>query len=79
VQLAAVNQNGYIIDYIKNPSIGVQLAAVNQNGFAISKIPHPTPLIQSAACRQNYYSINYINPRSCIDPSLLEKYGEYLR
>ena len=35
VQLAAVNECGYAIKFIKNPSETIQLAAVNQNGFAI--------------------------------------------
>jgi hypothetical protein len=45
VQLAAVNQYGLSIQYIKNPSEKVQLAAVNQNGSAIYYIENRYPSV----------------------------------
>jgi hypothetical protein len=45
VQLAAVNQNGLSIQYIKNPSEKVQLAAVNEYGSAIHCIENPYPSV----------------------------------
>ena len=40
-QLAAVQNNGNAIQYIKNPSIEVQMAAVQENGWAITYIENP--------------------------------------
>ena len=60
VQLAAVNQNGYVIRFIKNPDKDVQLAAVNQNGAAIKYIKNPDKDVQLAAVTQNGYAIAYI-------------------
>jgi hypothetical protein len=66
LQLIAVKQNGYAIEYIKNPSEAVQLAAVKQNGHAIQYIK-PTDddswlRVQLAAVQQNGYAIQYIKP-----------------
>jgi hypothetical protein len=41
VQLAAVQQNGFAIQYVKNPSEQVQLAAVRQNPRTIRYIKNP--------------------------------------
>jgi hypothetical protein len=41
VQLAAVQQDGWAIEHIKNPSERVQMAAVQQNGDAIYYIKNP--------------------------------------
>jgi len=48
-QLAAVNQNGHAIQYIKNPSEAMQLAAINQNGNVIRFIKKPTISVQMMA------------------------------
>jgi hypothetical protein len=45
VQLAAVNQNGWAIQYIKNPSEKVQITAVNENSSAIHYIKNPYPSV----------------------------------
>ena len=62
-QLAAVEQNGWVIQYIKTPSEQVQLAAVKRAGLAIRYIDNPSEEVQFAAVRQNKYAIEYIkNP-----------------
>ena len=60
-QLAAVQQDGYTIHYIKNPSPAVQLAAVQQRGRAIYYIKNPSPAVQLAAVQQRGHAIYYIN------------------
>ena len=77
-QVAAVNQNGYAIHYIKNPSEKVQLAAVNQNGNAIYNIIkkgiNPSEDIQLAAVNQNVYAIEDIpNPSEKVKQLAREK------
>jgi hypothetical protein len=64
VQLAAVQNYGSAIIYIKNPSEEVQIAAVQQNGFAIQYIKNPSEAVQLAAVRQYGAAIGYID-----DPS----------
>jgi hypothetical protein len=48
VQLATVKQNGYEIQYIKNPSEAVQMAAVKQHGYVIRYIKNPSEAVQLA-------------------------------
>ena len=63
VQIAAVKQNGWAIDFIKNPSPEVQMAAVKQNGEAIRCIENPSPEVQMAAVNQDGEAIIHIkNP-----------------
>ena len=38
MQIEAVKQDGYAIQYIKNPSLEVQIEAVKQDGYAIQYI-----------------------------------------
>jgi len=53
-QLAAVNQDGYEIQYIDNPSEAVQLAAVQNCGNILKFIDNPSEAVQLAAV--NIYS-----------------------
>jgi hypothetical protein len=63
VQLAAVNQDGYSIKFIKNPSDQVQLAAVKQDGYSIKYIKNPSYEVQLAAVNQDGCAIKFIkNP-----------------
>lgn len=41
-QLAAVKENGFVIQYIDNPSEKIKLAAVTENGNAICYINNPS-------------------------------------
>ena len=62
-QIAAVQQDGDAIQYIKNPSEKIQMAAVQQNGYAIQSIKNPSEEVQMVAVQQNGYAIQYIkNP-----------------
>ena len=62
-QLAAVEQNGWAIEYIHNPSEEVQLAAVEHAGQAIRYIKNPSEKVQLAAVKQDSTAIRYIkNP-----------------
>jgi hypothetical protein len=60
-QLAAVQQNGYSIQYIHNPDRDVQLAAVQQNGNSIRFIRDPGRDVQLAAVQKNGDNICYIH------------------
>jgi len=67
VQLEAVKQNGYTLQYIVEkgiiPSEAVQLAAVKESGYAIEFINDPSESVQLEAVKQNSDSIRYIkNP-----------------
>jgi hypothetical protein len=76
LQLAAVEQNGYAIYYIKNPSEAVQLAAVKQNGGAIYNIKNPSEAVQLAAVKQNGRAIEYIkNPSEAVQLAAVEQDG----
>ena len=63
MQLAAVTENSYAIQYIKNPSEAVQLAAVTQSGHVIQWIKNPSEAVQLAAVTENGNAIQCIeNP-----------------
>jgi hypothetical protein len=64
LQLAAVNESGYAIQYIENPSEAMKLAAVNQEGCAIKCIKNPSEAVQLAAVNKNCYAIKYIENRT---------------
>ena len=69
--IAAVQQNGYAVQYIENPSEAVQLAAVQQNGHAVQYIENPSEAVQLAAVQQNGHAVKYIKT-STIVKRLLE-------
>lgn len=60
VKKAAVEQNGYALQYADRPSHAVEKAAVEQAGRAIQYVNEPTPEIQMAAVLQDYEAIEYI-------------------
>jgi hypothetical protein len=64
----AVKQDGYVIQYIKDPSETVQLEAVKQNGLAIRFIIEkgivPSETVQLEAVKQNGLAIQYIESPS---------------
>jgi len=80
VQLAAVKQNGYAIEYIiKNgiePSEAVQLAAVQRNGNVIEYISNPSEAVQLAAVQQDGTAIYYIkNPSEAVQLAAVQQNG----
>ncbi|HRN71455.1 MAG TPA: DUF4116 domain-containing protein [Candidatus Woesebacteria bacterium] len=63
VQLEAVKENGWAIQYIKNPSEKLQLEAVKQNGYVIRYIKNPSEKLQLEAVKQDGLAIKFIkNP-----------------
>jgi len=80
VQMAAVQQDGLAIKYIKNPSHEVQMAAVQQNGRAIKWIKNPNPELQfkleMAAVQQDGWSIKWIkNPNPELQMAAVQQNG----
>jgi len=69
-QLAAVNKDGIVIFYIKNPSEEIQLAAVNNYGLAIRYIIEqgiiPSEEVQLAAVNENGFNIREIMEKGII-------------
>ena len=62
--VSAVEQDGYIIQSIKNPSEKLQRLAVTQKGYAIQFIKNPSEKIQELAVSRNGYAIRYIKKPS---------------
>ena len=76
VQLAAVRQTGYAIEYIENPSEAVQLAAVQKNGWALRDIENPSEAVQLAAVQQTGYAIQHIeNPSEAVQLAAVQQNG----
>ncbi len=57
--LEFVEQNGYNIQLVVNPSIEVQLAAVKQNGYSIRYIKNPSLEVQLAAVEQDTRALKF--------------------
>ena len=55
--LAAVEEDGMLIEMIEFPSRAVKLAAVKNNGYAIRHIKNPSEEIEVAAVKQNHYAV----------------------
>ena len=55
-----VQRNGFVIQYIKEPSEEVQRLAVQQNGFVIKYIKEPSEEVRRLAVQQNGHAIKYI-------------------
>jgi len=79
-ELAAVIQNGLLIEFIENPSEKVQLAAVNQDGSAIRFIENPSEKVQLAAVRKDPYVIEFIkNPSEEVQLEAVSQDGFLIR
>ena len=68
-QLAAVSQDGYIIEYIKNPCEQVQIAAVRRHGLSIQFIPNPSERVQLEAVEENMFAFKQILDKGIV-PSI---------
>jgi hypothetical protein len=53
VQLEAVKQDGFYIQYIRSPSEKIQLAAVKRNPFSIQFIENPSEEMQLEAVKKD--------------------------
>jgi hypothetical protein len=80
LQMAAVQQNGRAIRYIKNPSPKVQMAAVQQYGESIRHIKNPSPEVQMAAVQRDGEAIRYIkNPSPEMQMAAVQRDGGAIR
>ena len=76
VQLAAVQQDGYVIKHIMNPSEALQLAAVQQDGWAIQSIENPSEAVKLAAVQEDGYAIRHIkNPSEAVQLAAVQRHG----
>ena len=58
--LAAVKQNGYALQYIKDQTEEMCLAAVKEDGYALKFVKEQTEEMCLAAVKQNGYALCYI-------------------
>jgi len=80
IQLAAVQQDGLAIQYLKNPSEAIQLQAVQQNGWSIRYLKNPSEAVQLAAVQQNRSVIQYIkNPSEAIQLAAVQQNGRAIQ
>ena len=68
-QLAAVQQAGWKIQYIRNLSLEVQLEAVKQSGYNIQYITNPAEQVQLVAVQHNGLAIDDILAKGIV-PSI---------
>nr|QBK87176.1 MAG: protein of unknown function DUF4116 [Marseillevirus LCMAC201] len=62
--LAAVQQNSWTLDYIKEQTEEICLAAVQQNGVALRRVHHQTPKICKAAVQQNGWVLEFVKEKT---------------
>jgi hypothetical protein len=62
--MAAVQQNGYALKYIKNQTPEICLAAVKQNGWALKYVREQTPEIYMAAVKRDGYALHFIKEQT---------------
>ena len=72
-QLAAVENHGLSIQFIKNPSLAVQLAAVRENGDAIKHIKNPCLEVQLEAVQNYGGAIYYILDKGFVPSIALQR------
>lgn len=64
VQLLAVREDGWLIQFIKDPCLEIQLEAVRQDGLAIQWIEDPCLELQLEAVREDIRAIYQIKDSS---------------
>ncbi len=75
-QIAFVQEDGFNIEYINDPSESVQMAAVNQNGYSIQCIKNPSEAVQLVAVKNNGWSIRHIkNPSEAVQLAAVNENG----
>ena len=76
INLRYVRQNGYYIQYIKNPSEQVQLQQVEQDGKQLKYIDNPSEQVQLQQVNQDGYQLKYIdNPSEQVQLQQVNKNG----
>ena len=58
--IEAIKENGFEIQYVKNPDEELQLMAIEENYFSIRCIPNPTEKVQLKAIENGYWVVKYI-------------------
>ena len=61
--LAAVNQDGYALEFVKEQTPEICLVAVNQDGYTLQFVKEQTPEICLAAVKQNLEAFKYVNQK----------------
>jgi len=80
IYLAAVQNYGEAIEFIKDPTPEMKMAAVKNNGRAIRFIKNPTPAMQMAAVQNNGWAIRYIeNPTPEIQMAAVKNNGRAIQ
>jgi hypothetical protein len=76
MQMVAVQQDGYNIKLIRNPSEAVQMVAVQQDGGAVQLIKNPSEAVQMAAVLNWSLFIEYIeNPSEAVQMAAVQQNG----
>jgi hypothetical protein len=60
----AVQENGYTIRYIKEPSVEVQKLAVEEDAYAIKYIKKPSDEVQKLAVKQDGCTLRYVDNKT---------------
>ena len=72
----ALENEGYVLRYIKNPTEKMKLIAVKNDGFAIDLIKNPTEEMQILAVQQNGNVIKFIkNPSEKVQEEAVKQNG----
>jgi len=85
-QLAAIEKDAYVIEYIDNPSEAVQLSFIEQHGVSffigsrvaslLDIISNPSEAVQLAAVKDNGYAIECIdNPSEAVQLAAVKQNG----
>ena len=61
--LAAVNQYGWALEYVKNQTEAICLAAVKHTGWALKYVESQTEEICLAAVKHNGWALKYVGER----------------
>jgi hypothetical protein len=79
-QLEVVKNQGWMIQYLEDPSEAVQLAAVKHHGLAIQWIQDPSDVVQLAAVRQDGYVLKLLkNPSEALKLAAVKENGHAIK
>ena len=69
LSLAAVKQDGWVLEFVQNQTPEICMAAVTQNGWALQFVKVQTPEICLAAVKQNGWALKFVHnqtPEICL-------------
>jgi len=66
--LAAVKENGYVLQFVKNQTPEIYLEAVKKDGYALQFVKNQTPEICLAAIKKDGYALQFVKKQT---PELL--------